>query len=189
MAPVALDADVLIAFLDASDAQHESAVDALRPRLATGQQLLIAASVYAEILVRPIQRGSDHAVDAFIDAISATIVPIDRVIVRRAAQMRGAHRALRLPDAISLATALVGGAEYVTLDRRLRKIAEVERTAEAGSDSSAVRPALRESAARRRRRSALRREAEQAALDDRDLAASREALADMEALSPDWPPD
>ena len=129
MASVALDADVLIAFLDASDAQHETAVELLRPRLATGQPILIAASVYAEILVHPLQRGSDHAVDAFIDAISATIVPIDRVIARRAAHLRGAHRALRLPDAISLATALVVGAEYVTLDRRLGKIAKVERSA------------------------------------------------------------
>jgi len=59
---------------------------------------------------------------------------------------------------------------------------------EAGSDSSAVRLALRESAARRQRRSALRREATQAASDDRDLAASREVMADMDALAPDWPP-
>ena len=128
MAAVALDADVLIAFLDASDAQHQSAVDVLRPRLATGEQLLIAASVYAEILVRPLQRGSDHTVDAFINAIGAKIVPIDRDIARRAAQLRGSHRALRLPDAISLATALVTGAEFVTLDRRLAKTAELERT-------------------------------------------------------------
>ncbi len=128
MAAVALDADVLIAFLDASDAQHHSAVDVLRPRLAAGEQLLIAASVYAEILVRPIQRGSDHTVDAFINAIGAKIVPIDRDIARRAAQLRGSHRALRLPDAISLATALVAGAEFVTLDRRLAKTAELERT-------------------------------------------------------------
>ena len=128
MASVALDADVLIAFLDASDAQHETAIEALRPRLAIGEQILIAASVYAEILVRPLQRGSDHAVDAFIDAIRATIVPVDRVIARRAAQLCGAHRAVRLPDAISLATALVTGAEYVTLDRRLAKIADVERS-------------------------------------------------------------
>ena len=129
MAPVVLDGDVLIAFLDASDAQHEIAVDALRPRLGTNQQLLIAASVYAEILVRPLQRDSADAVEAFIDAISATIVPVDRVIARRAAQLRGTHRGLRLPDAISLATALVAGAEYVTLDRRLGKIADVERAA------------------------------------------------------------
>jgi predicted nucleic acid-binding protein len=127
--PLVLDADVLIAFLDAADAQHETAVDALRPRLATGQRILIAASVYAEILVRPLQRGSDHAVVAFIEAIGATIVPIDRAIARRAAQLRGAHRSLRLPDAISLATALVAGAEYVTLDRRLGKVAEAEQIA------------------------------------------------------------
>ncbi len=127
MAALALDADVLIAFLDASDVQHDSAVDVLRPCLAAGGQLLIAASVYAEILVRPLQRGSDHTVDAFIEAIGATIVPIDRDIARRAAQLRGAHRALRLPDAISLATALVVGAEFVTLDRRLGKTADLER--------------------------------------------------------------
>jgi predicted nucleic acid-binding protein len=130
VAPVVLDADVLIAFLDASAAQHETAVRALRPRLAKGAQILIAASVYAEILVRPLQRGSDQAVDAFIDAIGATVVPIDRVIARRAAQLRGSHRALRLPDATSLATALVADAEHVTLDRRLGKIVAAERTAQ-----------------------------------------------------------
>lgn len=127
MAVVALDADVLIAFLDASDAQHDTAVDTLRPRLSTGEQLLIAASVYAEILVRPLQRGTDQTVDAFIDAIGAKIVPIDRHIARRAAQLRGAHRALRLPDAISLATALTAGAQLITLDRRLARIADLER--------------------------------------------------------------
>jgi predicted nucleic acid-binding protein len=128
VAAVALDADVLIAFLDASDAHHHSAVDVLRPRLAAGEELLIAASVYAEILVRPLQRGSDHTVDAFINAIGAKIVPIDHDIARRAAQLRGSHHALRLPDAISLATALVVGAEFVTLDRRLAKTADLERT-------------------------------------------------------------
>ena len=79
-----------------------------------------------------------------------------------------------------------------TVQARLDDVAEGDLAllrGEAGSDSSAVRLALRESAARRRRRSALRREAQQAAIDDRDLAASREALADMEALEPDWPPD
>ena len=79
-----------------------------------------------------------------------------------------------------------------TVQARLDDVAESDLAllrGEAGSDSSAVRLALRESAARRRRRSALRREAQQAASDERDLAASREAMADMEALAPDWPPD
>ena len=128
MAAVALDADVLIAFLDASDAQHQRAVDALRPRLAAGAKFLIAASVYAEILVRPLQRGHDDAVDQFIVAIDATLVPLDRDIARCAARLRGSHRSLRLPDAISLATALVASAEFVTLDHRLSRTADLERT-------------------------------------------------------------
>ena len=79
-----------------------------------------------------------------------------------------------------------------TVQARLDDVAEGDLAllrGEAGSDSSAVRLALRESAARRRRRSALRREAQEAANDERDLAVSREVLADMEALAPDWPPD
>ena len=79
-----------------------------------------------------------------------------------------------------------------TVQARLDDVAERDLAllrGEAGSDSSAVRLALRESAARRRRRSALRREAQEAAIDERDRAASREVLADMEALAPDWPLD
>jgi predicted nucleic acid-binding protein len=127
VAAVALDADVLIAFLDGSDSQHQRAVDALRPRLAAGTKILIAASVYAEILVRPLQRGDDAAVDQFIAAINATLVPLDRDIARCAARLRGTHQSLRLPDAISLATALVAGAEFLTLDHRHSRTADRER--------------------------------------------------------------
>ena len=79
-----------------------------------------------------------------------------------------------------------------TVQARLDDVAQCDLAllrGEAGSDSSAVRLALREAAARRRRRSALRREAQEAATDDRDLAATRAVLADMEALAPDWPVD
>lgn len=79
-----------------------------------------------------------------------------------------------------------------TVQARLDDVAEGDLAllrGEAGSDSSAVRLALRESAARRRRRSALRREAEHAAADEHDLAVAREVLADMDALAPDWPTD
>lgn len=123
MAPLALDADLIIAFLDAADDQHARAIDELRPRLAAGEQILVAASVYAEVMVRPTQRGSDAKVDEFLEAMSATIVAIDRPIARRAAQLRARHRSLRLPDALSLATALASGAELLTLDQRLKRIA------------------------------------------------------------------
>ena len=123
MATVALDADVLIAFLDASHDQHQRAIDVLRPRLAAGDRIVLAASVYAEILIHPIKRNADKAIDEFITAIGADIIAIDRDIARRAAHLRATHSRIRLPDALSLATALATGADLLTFDQRLGKIA------------------------------------------------------------------
>jgi len=131
VARVALDADVVIAFLDAGDDQHARAVQALRDRLADGDDILVGASVYAEVMVRPLQRGADTAVDEFLAAIGATVVPVDRGVARLAAQLRARHRSLRLPDALALAAAVACGAELLTLDQRLRRIAARERPPEA----------------------------------------------------------
>jgi predicted nucleic acid-binding protein len=127
VARVALDADVIIAFLDAADGQHERAVDELRPRLAAGDRVFVCASVYAAVMVRPLQRGTEAAVDEFLDALGATVVAVDRELARHAAQLRARHRALRLPDALSLAAALAGAAELLTFDDALLRVAERER--------------------------------------------------------------
>jgi Arc/MetJ-type ribon-helix-helix transcriptional regulator len=58
---------------------------------------------------------------------------------------------------------------------------------EAGNDSEAIRLALRESAERRRRRSALRLEALRAAEDPEDLAEAQLVRADMDAVAAPWP--
>lgn len=123
MGRVALDADVIIAFLDPGDAQHERAVDRLRPLLGGGEEILVGASVYAEVMVRPLARGVGENVDEFIDAIGATVVPVEREIARRAAGLRARHSSLRLPDALSLATAVSAGADLVTLDQGLQRVA------------------------------------------------------------------
>ena len=126
MARVALDADVVIAFLDAGDDQHDRAVRLVRDRLAAGDEILVGASVYAEVMVRPLQRGAEAAVDAFLDGIGASVVPVDRAVARLAAQLRARHRSLRLPDAMALAAALSSAAELLSLDQRLRRIAARE---------------------------------------------------------------
>ncbi|HWH12645.1 MAG TPA: PIN domain-containing protein [Solirubrobacteraceae bacterium] len=147
MARVALDADVLIAFLDAADAQHDAAVALLRPLLAAGEHILLSASVYAEIMVRPLQRGTQATVEEFLDAINATVVPIDRALARQAAALRAAHRGLRLPDALSLAAARVNAAELLTFDLRVARIAANEPTdpiygaAPVGPERGALHPA------------------------------------------------
>lgn len=55
------------------------------------------------------------------------------------------------------------------------------------SDSEAVRTALRESAARRRTRSALAKEAQHLAADEADRATVARVMADMDALAAPWP--
>jgi predicted nucleic acid-binding protein len=124
VARVALDADVLIAFLDPGDDQHSRAVGELRPRLTTGDELLVGATVYAEVIVRPLQQGTDATVDAFLDEAGVAVVPIDRAVARRAADLRGRHPSLRLPDAMSLAVALEANASLLTLDKKLRRVVD-----------------------------------------------------------------
>jgi predicted nucleic acid-binding protein len=124
VARVALDADIVIAFLDPGDDQHTRAVTELRPLLAAGDELLVGATVYAETIVRPLQEGTDATVDAFLDAAGVKIVPVDRAIARRAAQLRAEHSSLRLPDAMSLATALATDATLLTLDKKLQQVAK-----------------------------------------------------------------
>jgi hypothetical protein len=58
---------------------------------------------------------------------------------------------------------------------------------EGHNDSAAIRLALREAADRRRRRGALRAEAQLAATDAADLAEARRVRAEMDALAADWP--
>lgn len=57
---------------------------------------------------------------------------------------------------------------------------------EGHSDSAAIRLALHEAAERRRRRSALRAEAEAAAADPDDLAEARRVRAEMDAIAAAW---
>jgi predicted nucleic acid-binding protein len=126
MARVALDADVVIAFLDPADAQHAVAVTQLGQHLAAGDELLIAATVYAEVIVRPLQQGTGDTVDEFLAAVGAQVVAVDRSLARVAAELRARHRRLRLPDAVALATALRRDARLLTLDRDLQQIAVKE---------------------------------------------------------------
>ena len=61
--------------------------------------------------------------------------------------------------------------------------------AEGMSDSQAVRGALSEARARRRRRSALREEARRLAADPDDRAELAALREELEELSPAWPAD
>jgi len=116
-----LDAGVVIGLLDRDDAHHDAARTALREARERGDELVLPASAYAEVLVVPFRQGPQAAetVDAFLDALTARVEPVTKAIARGAAQLRAAHRALRLPDALVIATALeVRADRLLTTDRR-----------------------------------------------------------------------
>lgn len=111
-----LDAGIVIAALDASDAHHGASVQALREARESGDALGIPASAYAEALVGPSRRGDEAVatVDAFLDALPAAVEPATREVARAAAALRAKHgQRLRLPDALVLATAVVVAADQV----------------------------------------------------------------------------
>lgn len=116
------DAGVLIAVLNADDAHHDRARQALTLARDRGDRLVVPASAYAEILVAPFRKSpqASAAIDEFLDALPASVEPATREIARRAAELRARHgNRLRLPDALVAATGIVLDAERVlTTDAR-----------------------------------------------------------------------
>lgn len=122
MAIVVVDASVVIAHFDGDDAHHAAAAVALRE--ADADELVVPASAYAEVLVRPYRRGARSVAqaDEFFAEIGARIEPIGTPIAKRAAYLRSSHTGLRLPDALVLATGdLLDADRVLTTDRALAR--------------------------------------------------------------------
>jgi predicted nucleic acid-binding protein len=80
---------------------------------------------FAEILVKPLERGTHDLVEAYEQMIVAganfELSPITLDILKDAARLRTQHRSLRLPDAVHVATAQrLSCTFFVTEDRRIR---------------------------------------------------------------------
>jgi predicted nucleic acid-binding protein len=99
-----LDASVLIAFRDPADALHNRAVAAFRTY--GSEELIMPASVYAEVLVGPLRVGprAVASLEQFIGDFGMRIAPLTPEVARFAASLRAATPSLRLPDAFVLAT-------------------------------------------------------------------------------------
>ncbi|MGE0880870.1 MAG: type II toxin-antitoxin system VapC family toxin [Acidimicrobiia bacterium] len=120
MALIHLDAGAIIGFLDQTDAHHAATRAALRNALHDGDRLAIAASALAESLVGPARRGTAAVQTVRLaERFPITVVELDADIAVSAAELRAAHRALRLPDSFVIAIARHASAEIlVTTDRK-----------------------------------------------------------------------
>lgn len=113
---IVLDANVLIAFLDDTDAHHGATLILLERRLAEG----FASSVLtvAEALVHPTRVDRQDAALSALNRIGVRIMAVEPADAAALARVRSAYK-LRMPDAVALHTALKAGAELATFDETL----------------------------------------------------------------------
>jgi predicted nucleic acid-binding protein len=116
-----LDAGVVIGFLDGNDVHHKTARAVLDQALQNGDRLAMASSAFAECLVGPARRGDAEiqTVRDLFERLPISVIALDLEIAVVAARLRARHRALRLPDALVIATAIESAADQlVTTDRK-----------------------------------------------------------------------
>jgi predicted nucleic acid-binding protein len=121
--PLILDASVLIGLLDSEDQHHERSVEDVEQADRTGRQLLAPASAYSESLVAFARIKRLRDAREAIAGMGIAVVPLTAAIAERAAELRARHDALRLPDALALATADEHAGTLLTYDDRRKRTA------------------------------------------------------------------
>jgi predicted nucleic acid-binding protein len=116
---IVLDASVLIAHLDRSDAHHERAQQLLL--LAVDQELAASTVTLAEVLVAPARAGQLDRASAALDELGVRTVQLDANAHVRLATLRAAT-GLKLPDCCVLLAAEQVRGSLATFDDRLAAV-------------------------------------------------------------------
>lgn len=120
---VVLDTSVLIAVLNPRDPHHQAARSQLGAR--SGDELLVPASAYSEMLVHPyrVSPATAREAERFVHELPARVVPIDGDTARRAAEIRARRSGVTLGDALVLASGdTLDAAEVLTADASWSKL-------------------------------------------------------------------
>ena len=121
MGRVVLDSNVLIGYLQQADEHHAEATRLLDTIIAKGLRRSAPATVFSEILVHAARASDAGVVERFLERAQIDVVPFDRSVARRTAEVR-ARWPLKLPDAAVVATALELRADLETFDAELRHV-------------------------------------------------------------------
>lgn len=122
MGKVALDSSVVIGFLRPVDAHHHSARAELASARLRQEEFVLPASVLSEAMVGGYRAGTADVMRERIVGLFGPVRPVDEDVAVVAAQLRARHRALRLPDALVIATGVVDDAVVLTCDRGLHDV-------------------------------------------------------------------
>jgi predicted nucleic acid-binding protein len=119
------DSNIFINALESPERAIRKRLDALfqavfAKRCAAGCSVLTRA----EVLVHPLRENQVQTADAYRELLAAggrfAIYPLDEPVVDRAARLRADYPALRLPDALHVATSIQNNCSaFVTADKRL----------------------------------------------------------------------
>lgn len=102
---VVLDSDAVVGFLDRDDAFHDAANVAIRD-LVRARRLLVSVVTYAEVLTGArLGHHDEGQVRGFFAQLISEVLPVDTTVADKAAEFRSGVKALRMPDALILATA------------------------------------------------------------------------------------
>ena len=113
---IVLDASVLIAHFESTDAHHERATQLLVN--AADEPLAASPLTLAEVLVGPARAGNLDAAQAAIQALEIASITLTDDGPLRLAMLRASTR-LRLPDCCVLLAAETAQAQIATFDDRL----------------------------------------------------------------------
>lgn len=128
---VHLDSMVFIYYLDSTDKRLHEASRALINQVIEGEVSAITSHVSVIETLSPGRYARDldrlEAYSLFFhNTPNLTVYPVDWDVSLEAARLRRQFAALRTPDAIQLATALVhGAARFITHDIRLTKLTDL----------------------------------------------------------------
>lgn len=130
---VVLDADVLIAALDANDPHHSRARTLFRSWQRRDASLHISVVNLTEVLVAPaVERERLRAAREAIAALGVAVHQPNEAIGVAAARLRSANP-ISLPDAYCLATARSADAEIASFDEKVLRVAGLEGIATAAT--------------------------------------------------------
>lgn len=102
---VVLDSDAVVGFLDRDDALHVAADEAVR-EFVREQRLLVSAVTYAEVLTGArLGHHDQDQVRGFFSQLISEVLSVDMAVADKAADLRSRAKALRMPDALVVATA------------------------------------------------------------------------------------
>ena len=114
------DTNIYIMMFEGDDDRQLRLANTLLPRSFDGFKLVASLLTFGELIVGPLKTQNKQLLasyEALFDEITILdVMPVDRSVLRDAARLRARYHALKLPDAIHIATAFRAGCSHLVSD-------------------------------------------------------------------------